>query len=116
MLCLRVTYSPGLENADLTQGLREVAKRGFFGKGNINFTIARTFTDIIATFGEGAPKPPLQATTAATQISNLLDLRRANHPAKYIEDYKCEGPTLRIPVLTSDLKEIRLTFPFRQGD
>jgi len=116
MLCLRVIHSPGLENQDLLHGLREVARGGLFGKDNINCTITRTFTDIIVTFGEGAHKPPPQATTAASQITKLLDLRRANHPAKYIQDYKSEGPALRIPVLTSDLKDKKLSFPFKQGD
>jgi len=55
MLCLRVIHSPGLENSDLLHGIRGIAKRGFFGEGNINFSIARTFTDIIVTFGQESP-------------------------------------------------------------
>jgi len=113
MLYLRVTHTPGLENPDLLDGLQEFARRGCFGKNKVNFTIARTFTDIIVTFGEGAPG---HQHKLRRQITKLLDLRRANHPAKYIQDYKSQGPALRIPVLTTSLNDKRLSFPFRQGD
>ena len=83
MLCLRVAHTPGLENADRLHGIREVVRKGFFGEGNVKLKLARTFTDIIVTFEESGPPAP-QATTAATQVTKLLDLRRANHPAKYI--------------------------------
>jgi len=55
------------------------------------------------------------ATTVATQATHILNLRRANQPAKYIHDYQSEGPALRIPVLTNDLKDKKLFLPLTQG-
>ena len=115
MLCLRVSHSPGLENTELLQALKSLGEKKILGEKRNNFTIARTFTDIIVTTEKGGPELSTLATTAATQITKLLDIRRANHPAKYIQDYQSEGPALRVPVLTSDLKDNRLSFPFRQG-
>jgi len=114
MLCFRITHASGLPDKDLLAALQRLAERKAFGSGKNQFTIGLTFTDIIATFEKNTNLPE-QATTAASQITGFLELERANHPAKWIEDYKAEGPALRIPVLTSSIKRHYPSFPFKRG-
>lgn len=71
ILCLRISHTPGLSNSDLTQSLQFLAKEKTFGPANNQFSISRTFTDIVVTF-EGNTNLPAQATTSANQIAKHL--------------------------------------------
>jgi len=114
MICLRISHAAGLSNTDLLQALQKLGEGQAFGPNKNRFCVGRTFTDIVITFEEGT-NLPAQATTAASQIARFLGLERANHPPKWIEDYRSEGPALRIPILTSSLKSRYSSFPFNKG-
>jgi len=78
--------------------------------------VACMFTNNIATFEEGASKPPIHAMTVVAQTTTFRDLGRAKYATKNIHDYRSEGLALLLPILTMDLNVKRLSLLFKQGN
>ena len=98
---------------------------GFFFKKKSKKNLHKTVTMTREEFFDGrkgaavvtltttdSSKLTVTATAEASRISALLDLQRANHPSKWLEDYRGRGAALRLSVTAESLTRANTTLPF----